>query len=58
MTAEDALSQDASHGAPDGAAPPLVVRAQGSGRTLQAGTAYWIGRDPAADIVVDEPLVS
>ena len=34
------------------------MRAQGSSRTLQAGTAYWIGRDPAADIVVDEPLVS
>ena len=50
MTAEDALSRDASM--------PLVVRAQGSSRTLQAGTAYWIGRDPAADIVVDEPLVS
>jgi len=58
MTAEDALSHDASHGASYGAAPPLVVRAQGSGRTLQAGPAYWIGRDPAADIVVDEPLVS
>ncbi len=54
MTAENALSRDASHGA----APPLVVRAQGSGRTLQAGSAYWIGRDPAADVVVDEPLVS
>ena len=50
MTAEDALSRDASM--------PLVVRAQGSSRTLHAGTAYWIGRDPAADIVVDEPLVS
>jgi ABC-type multidrug transport system ATPase subunit/pSer/pThr/pTyr-binding forkhead associated (FHA) protein len=54
MTAEDALSRDASHSA----APPLVVRAQGSARTLPAGTAYWIGRDPAADIVIDEPLVS
>ena len=54
MTAEDALSRDASRIT----APPLVVRAQGSGRTLQAGPAYWIGRDPAADIVVDEPLVS
>lgn len=53
MTAEDALSRDAS-----AAAPPLVVRAQGSGRTLPAGPAYSIGRDPAADIVVDEPLVS
>ena len=43
---------------PPDATPPLAVRAQGSGRTLQAGPAYWIGRDPAADIVVDEPLVS
>ena len=50
MTAEDALSLNT--------APPLVVRAQGSGRTLQAGPAYWIGRNPAADIAVDEPLVS
>ena len=53
MTAEDALPRDAS-----AAAPPLVVRAQGSGRTLPPGPAYSIGRDPAADIVVDEPLVS
>jgi ABC transport system ATP-binding/permease protein len=58
MTAEDALSGDASRGVSQRAAPPLVVRAQGSGRTLQAGPAYWIGRDPEADIVVDEPLVS
>jgi ABC-type multidrug transport system ATPase subunit/pSer/pThr/pTyr-binding forkhead associated (FHA) protein len=58
MTAEDALSSDASRGVSHRAAPPLVVRAQGSGRTLQAGPAYWIGRDPEADIVVDEPLVS
>ena len=54
MTTEDALSLDAFQGA----APPLVVRAQGSARTLPAGPAYWIGRDPAADIVIDEPLVS
>ena len=50
MTAEDALSRHT--------APPLVVRTQGSGRTLQAGPVYLIGRDPAADITVDEPLVS
>ena len=50
MTAEDALSLDAVR--------PLVVRAQGSAKTLEAGPAYSIGRDPAADIVVDEPLVS
>jgi ABC-type multidrug transport system ATPase subunit len=58
MTAEDALSSDASRGVSQRAAPPLIVRAQGSGRTLQPGPAYWIGRDPEADIVVDEPLVS
>jgi len=58
MTAEDALSSDASRAVSHPAAPPLVVRAQGSGRTLQAGPAYLIGRDPEADIVVDEPLVS
>jgi ABC-type multidrug transport system ATPase subunit len=39
-------------------AAPLTVRAQGSGRILPAGPVYWIGRDPTADIVVDEPLVS
>ncbi len=38
--------------------PPLTVRAQGSAKTLPAGPVYWVGRDPAADIVVDEPLVS
>ena len=53
MTAEDAFSRTASH-----TAPPLMVRAHGSGRTLPPGPAYSIGRDPAADIVVDEPLVS
>ena len=54
MTAEDSVSRDV----PRDAAPPLAVRAQGSAKTLPAGTAYWIGRDPAADIVIDEPLVS
>jgi ABC transport system ATP-binding/permease protein len=39
-------------------APPLVVRAQGVTRTLQPGPVYRIGRDPAADIAVEEPLVS
>jgi len=58
MTAEDALSSDASRGVSPRGGPPLVVRAQGSVRTLQAGPAYWIGRDPEADIAVDEPLVS
>jgi ABC-type multidrug transport system ATPase subunit len=39
-------------------APPLTVRAQGSGLVLQPGPVYRIGRDPTSDIVVDEPLVS
>jgi ABC-type multidrug transport system ATPase subunit len=42
----------------DGAAPQLVVRVQGSGRTLVAGPEYRIGRDPTSDIVIDEPRVS
>ncbi len=54
MTAEDVVSPS---GEP-GAAAPLVVRAQGTTKTLQPGPAYWIGRDPASDIVVEEPLVS
>jgi ABC transport system ATP-binding/permease protein len=41
-----------------GAVPPLLVQVQGSVRTLQAGPVYWIGRDPAGDIVVGEPLSS
>jgi ABC-type multidrug transport system ATPase subunit len=43
---------------PDDAAPPLLVRAQRSSMTLQPGRDYLIGRNPAADIVVEEPLVS
>src|ERR1035437_8449143 len=39
-------------------APALVVRAQGSDRTLRAGPSYRVGRDPQSDIVVDEPRVS
>jgi ABC-type multidrug transport system ATPase subunit len=50
MTAENVVA--------DYVTPPLTVRAQGSAKTLPAGPAYWVGRDPAADIVVDEPLVS
>jgi ABC transport system ATP-binding/permease protein len=38
--------------------PPLLVQVQGSVRTLQPGRVYWIGRDPAGDIVVGEPLAS
>jgi ABC transport system ATP-binding/permease protein len=51
------MSADQSSEEPPAAAP-LAVRAQGAARTLQAGGTYWIGRDPAADIVVEEPLVS
>jgi ABC-type multidrug transport system ATPase subunit len=36
----------------------LVVRTQGSDRTLRAGRSYRVGRDPNSDIVVDEPKVS
>ena len=49
MTIEGAVSSNA---------PALVVRTQGSDRRLQAGPAYKIGRDPAADIVVDDSRVS
>ena len=62
MTAEDVVSPDGDEGvrptAVDYAVPPLVVRTQGATRTLQPGQAYRIGRDPDADIVVEEPLVS
>jgi ABC-type multidrug transport system ATPase subunit len=40
------------------AVPPLLVQVKGSVKTLRAGPVYWIGRDPAGDIVVDEPLAS
>ena len=36
----------------------IVVRTQGSDRSLQAGPAYSIGRNPESDIVVDESRVS
>src|SRR5580692_4317890 len=38
--------------------PALVVRAQGSDRSLEAGRSYSIGRNPESDIVVDEARVS
>jgi ABC transport system ATP-binding/permease protein len=50
MTVERAVSA--------GAAPALVVRVQGSNRTLRAGPSYRLGRDPQSDLVVDEPRVS
>jgi ABC-type multidrug transport system ATPase subunit len=39
-------------------APALVVRTEGSDRTLRAGPSYRVGRDPQSDIVVDEAKVS
>ena len=50
MTIERAVSSDA--------VPALVVRTQGSDRTLRAGPSYRVGRDPQSDIVIDEPRVS
>jgi ABC-type multidrug transport system ATPase subunit len=41
-----------------GAVPPLVVRAQDIDRSLPAGPSYRLGRDPASDLIVDEPRVS
>ena len=40
------------------AAPPLLVRTRRSDHRLESGTEYRIGRDPAADIVLDDPRVS
>ena len=44
------------------AAPPttpgLVVRTQGSEHSLQAGSSYYLGRDPDSDIVVTDSRVS
>ena len=62
MTAGDVVSpggdEDVEETSADQAAPPLVVRAQGVTRTLRPGPVYRIGRDPAADVAVEEPLVS
>ncbi len=38
--------------------PALVVRTQGSDRSLEAGPSYTIGRNPESDIVIDEARVS
>jgi ABC transport system ATP-binding/permease protein len=50
MTADQVLSPHPT--------PALVVRTQGSDRSLQAGPLYRIGRDPESDIVVDDSRVS
>ena len=39
-------------------APELHVRARGCDWTLRGGSAYHIGRDPLAAIVLDDPRVS
>jgi ABC-type multidrug transport system ATPase subunit len=38
--------------------PPLVVHREAGSVTLSPGSVYRIGRDPAADVVVDAPVVS
>jgi ABC transport system ATP-binding/permease protein len=40
------------------AAPPLLVRTRRSDHRLDSGTEYRIGRDPAADIVLEDARVS
>ena len=42
----------------EASAPPLVVRTGEGERSLVAGRAYLVGRDPQADIVVADPRVS
>jgi cytochrome P450/NADPH-cytochrome P450 reductase len=41
-----------------GAAPELIVQAQGIDRSLPAGPVYVIGRDPEGDIVITDRRVS
>jgi ABC transport system ATP-binding/permease protein len=44
---------------PDGgASPDLMVRALNRNHLLQGGKTYRVGRDPASDIVVNDPRVS
>jgi ABC-type multidrug transport system ATPase subunit len=50
MTAEGSVSAIAP--------PALVVRTKGTVRTLRPGGSYQVGRDPAADIQVDDARVS
>ena len=40
------------------AAPVLVVKTQGTDQTLDAGSSYQVGRDPQADIVINDSRVS
>jgi ABC-type multidrug transport system ATPase subunit len=39
-------------------APVLVVKTQGTDQTLRAGSQYRVGRDPHADIVINDSRVS
>ncbi len=41
-----------------GSVPPLVVRFEGSDRSLPAGPAYLVGRDPQAAVVAGDTRVS
>ncbi len=41
-----------------GSTPPLVVRFQGSDRSLPAGPSYLVGRDPECHIVIPDARVS
>jgi ABC transport system ATP-binding/permease protein len=41
-----------------GSAPPLVVRSDGSDRSLPPGPSYVVGRDPESDIVITDARVS
>jgi ABC transport system ATP-binding/permease protein len=50
MTAEGSVSSMAP--------PALVVRTKGTVRTLRPGGSYQVGRDPAAEIQVDDARVS
>src|ERR1700676_1200364 len=50
MTVEDSVSSIAP--------PALVVRTKGAVRTLWPGRSYQVGRNPAADIPIDDDRVS
>src|ERR1700738_2736834 len=50
MTVEDSVSSMAP--------PALVVRTKGAVRTLWPGRSYQVGRDPAADVPMDDDRVS
>ena len=49
---------DAEKYLPGESAPPLVVRIQGSSRSLPAGPSYLVGRDPGGAIAITDGRVS